>query len=320
MPDEFDLIATYFAPLAGDFALGLKDDAACFAAKPGYDLIVSKDVLVEGVHFFKNTPADHIAFKAVAVNVSDLAAKGAVPHAYLVGLTVPSATDDSWWPNFANGLRDAQSKFGLQLAGGDTTSFNADAPLVISVTVMGYVPEGMMIKRSGASVGDDIYVTGTLGDSALGLAGLQNKIVASDFLVRRYHFPEPRPWVGTALIGLATAAADISDGLVADLGHICRASGTGATIKEDLLPLSGDAQIALEKDGALKALVYGGGDDYEILFTASIDRQAEVTQISAEVCVPITKIGTIEKQPAVRLVDMSGDIVHTQIAGFQHFR
>ncbi|MBV1901232.1 MAG: thiamine-phosphate kinase, partial [Kordiimonadaceae bacterium] len=193
MPDEFDLIAQYFAPLAGDEGLGLRDDAACLPARPGFDTIVSKDVLVEGTHFFKGTSATSLAQKALGVNVSDLAAKGAVPSVYFVGLVLPADCDAEWIKAFAEGLALGQKRFGLSLAGGDTTTSNAaEAALVISITVVGYVPQGQMIQRAGASAGDDIYVTGTLGDAALGLLGLLGKLGDDPFLAERYHLPQPR--------------------------------------------------------------------------------------------------------------------------------
>lgn len=321
MPDEFDLIAKYFAPLAGDEGLGLQDDAACLPARPGFDMIVSKDVLVEGTHFLKGASATGLAQKALGVNISDLAAKGAVPSAYFVGLVLPTDCSAEWIQAFAEGLALGQKRFGLSLAGGDTTTSNAaEAALFISITVVGYVPQGQMIQRAGASAGDDIYVTGTLGDAALGLLGLLGKLGDDPFPTDRYDLPQPRVSVGVALGGIASAAADVSDGLLADLGHICTVSGVGATVQQGLLPLSDAASAALKADEALHSYIYSGGDDYEIIFTAPTGKHQEIRDLSTEVCVPITKIGTVEKTKGIRLVDTEGKIVHTNCVGYQHFR
>lgn len=318
MPDEFDLIAQYFAPLAGKEGLGLVDDAACLKARPGYDLIVSKDLLVGGTHFFDDVDPVELAGKALAVNVSDLAAKGAKPAAYFLGLALPHSLEEGWVKSFSVGLQLAQRQYELELLGGDTTS--TEGPVCVSVTVLGYVAENTMIKRSGAQVGDDIYVTGTLGDAALGLRVLQGKLAHSNYLVARYHRPVARWQVGPRLIGLASAAADVSDGLLADLGHICRASSVGAAVLKEKLPLSPSTQVLLKSAPELEKLVWSGGDDYEIVFTAPQSCHAEIDMLSSELAIPITKIGKVEKEEGVRLVDQAGDLVQIDKVGFQHFR
>ena len=318
MPDEFDLIAQYFAPLSGSAGLGLLDDAACVKARPGYDLIISKDVLVEGVHFFEGANPIDLAAKALGVNISDLAAKGAKPSAYFLGLTLPKTIEEGWIKGFAAGLQISQSGYGIELLGGDTTSING--PIVISVTALGYVAENTMIKRSGAQVDDDIYVTGTLGDAALGLRILLGEASHSNYLVARYHRPQARHQVGQRLVGLASASADISDGLLADLGHVCKTSGVGAHIKQGKIPLSPSTETLLMENSSFADLVWSGGDDYEILFTSPQANRLEIEQLRAEVTIPITRIGMVEKEMGVRLVDRSGNLVQVDEVGFQHFR
>ncbi|MEX0300658.1 MAG: thiamine-phosphate kinase [Kordiimonas sp.] len=318
MPDEFDLIAQYFAPLAGEAGLELKDDAACIKARPGYDCIVSKDILVEGTHFFEGANPFDLAFKALAVNVSDLAAKGAKPAIYFLGLSLPTTIEENWLKSFSAGLQVAQDSYPVELAGGDTTS--TKGPITISITALGYVEESSMIKRSGAKVEDDVYVTGTLGDAAIGLKALQADPSASGYLVARYHRPQARLQIGLSLHGIANSAADVSDGLLADLGHICNASKVGVTIQQAKLPLSPSTEAALRENSSFADLVWSGGDDYEILFTSPRSNRQQIEQLSSEVAVPITRIGTVEQGEGVRLVDQSGNLVQVKNVGFQHFR
>ncbi len=318
MPDEFDLIAQYFSPLAGKAGLELMDDAACIKARPGYDCIISKDLLVEGTHFFEGANPFDLASKALAVNISDLAAKGAKPALYFLGLSLPVTIEENWVKSFSAGLQLAQNNYSIELAGGDTTSTHG--PITISVTALGYVDEGSMITRSGAKVGDDIYVTGTLGDAAIGLRTLQKDASASGYLVARYHRPQARHKIGLSLQGIANSAADVSDGLLADLGHICKASKVGATVRREKLPLSPSTEAALRENSSFADLVWSGGDDYEILFTSSQSNRQQIEQLSSEVAVPITRIGTVEQNDGIRLVDHGGNLVQVNNVGFQHFR
>lgn len=317
-PSEFEIIERYFAPLASPAALDLKDDAACFTPQPGRDLIVSKDVLVADRHFFPNDAPEDIAFKALSVNVSDLAAKGATPQHYLLGLILPKQyADHHWLKGFAKGLGEAQKTYGIQLVGGDTVS--TEGPLCLSITAIGYVAEGAMIRRSGARIGDDIYVSGTLGDAALGLRAIKAGQGQLDQFYKRYHRPNARHALGKALLGIASAAADVSDGLLADARHICVASGVGARIFQTKLPLSKDAVDAIEQDEMLWPLVFTGGDDYEIVFTARPDRAGAVRKISQTLGLQITKIGVTIPGSAVELVDYTDKLVQVAGEGFEHF-
>ncbi|TNE60650.1 MAG: thiamine-phosphate kinase [Alphaproteobacteria bacterium] len=314
---EFDLIARYFVPLAGPAGLGLTDDAACFAPTPGMDLVVTKDMLLEAVHFLPDDPAETIGHKALAVNLSDLAAKGATPRHYWLGLALPANITEDWIAGFCRGLEHLQQASGICLAGGDTTA--SKSGLVISLTAAGEVPAGRMIPRSGARVGDDIYVTGTLGDGALGLLCRQGKLATNSVLEGRYQCPTPRVAIGQAIRGHASAAADISDGLIADLGHICSASGVGATISLDALPVSDAARHVLDGAPDLWSLVYAGGDDYELVFTAAPELSGRIAALAGDARTGVTRIGRVEAGLGVRLVDPAGKLVHIARKGYQHF-
>ena len=317
MAGEFDIIAKYFMPLAGPEGLGLADDAACLTPSAGKSLIVTKDMIVGGVHFLEDDPADSIAYKALAVNLSDLAAKGANPRYYFLGLSLPKGVDEVWLASFAAGLKRAQDESGITLAGGDTTS--SPSHVTVSITAIGDVPTGQMLRRNGARAGDTVYVSGTLGDAALGLKCLMGETNVSDELVTRYRYPAARITLGAKLRELATASADVSDGLLADLGHICTASHLGADIEEAKLPLSDAAKAALKTSPDLASLIYSGGDDYEIVFTADADKSDAIDAAAKEAGVSVTAIGRISDTPGIRLVDQSGALVHTARHGYQHF-
>ena len=317
MAGEFDLIARYFAPLAGPSGLGLLDDAACIRPPAGKDLIISKDMLVEDVHFLPNSDPVDLAFKALSVNISDLAAKGAKPTEYFVGLAIPKETPTAWFEGFAKGLGEAQARYGVQLAGGDTTSTKSG--IVISVTALGYVGEGQMITRAGAVPGDRVYVTGSLGRAALGLRCLQGLAAHDEVLVNSYLRPVPHHDFGQGLVGLATASADISDGFIADMGHICVASAVGATIQQDRLPLCSAATNATLANPALMPLIWSGGDDYEIIFTVSTAKQGQLEALAAKTGTCFTDVGVINAEIGVELIDSLGELVHPGKAGYQHF-
>jgi len=317
MIGEFDLIARYFAPLAGAAGLGLVDDAACLIPPDGKDLIISKDMLVAGVHFFADDLSRSLAFKALSVNISDLAAKGASPYAYFLGLSIPVGTSEKWFEDFAAGLADAQAHYGIELAGGDTTS--TGGPITISITAIGHVAHSAMVRRNGAAVADRIYVTGTLGDAAFGLCGLRGECAKHDDLLERYHRPVARHQFGQGLSGLASASADVSDGLVADLGHICRASGVGALLKEAAFPLSPNVERLIRENQSLSPLVWSGGDDYEIVFTAPYEGEETLMEFAKTVGVRVTEIGEIVASSEIELVDSSGKLVQIKSRGFTHF-
>jgi thiamine-monophosphate kinase len=307
--DEFDLIARYFAPLAtAPFAFGLKDDAAAVPSRPGFDIVVTTDQIAEGVDFFAYDPSGTIAQKALRVNLSDLAAKGAVPAYYLLNIALPPSMTGEWLASFVEGLRQDQSLWGLSLIGGDTS--RTEGPLSITVTAFGFVPEGKMVRRSGARAGDDVYVTGTIGDSGGGLAIFRREKhtlpeADRDYLIARYRVPQPPLEFGAALSGIAHAAIDVSDGLIADLDHIADASGVAIVIDAAQVPLSAPLK-ALWGEGALLRAV-AAGDDYQIAFTGP-----------AGLTGPFTRIGHVEAGRGVRL-ERDGQAVAVEKPGFRHF-
>ncbi len=309
---EFDLIARHFAPLAGPGSLGLTDDAALLTPPPGRQLVISADALVAGVHFFPHDPADLIARKLLRVNLSDLAAMGATPWCYLLTLSAPRDTPETWFASFAAGLAADQQEFGITLVGGDTTS--TPGPFSLTATVMGHVAPGQALRRSGARSGDGIWVTGTVGDAALGLLARQGSLPDPDFYLRdRYLIPRPR--LGLPLSGIATAAMDVSDGLVQDLGHLCRASALGAVIQVTQVPLSPQAARA---DNLPKCLT--GGDDYELLLAVPPGREAALRAACASGNVAITQIGYFTSDPGgVSVLASDGTAMHLPIQGWSHF-
>ena len=292
---EFELIEKLFAPLAtSPGAFGLKDDAAIIAPRAGFDLVVTTDAIVEGVDFFADDPPGSIAKKALRVNLSDLAAKGAEPHAYLLTLSLPAATEQRWLEDFARGLGEDQKRYAVELLGGDIGS--TSGPLTISVTAFGHVPEGRMIRRDGAQIGDAVFVTGTIGDSGGGLALLKGEVKAdaADELIARYRIPDPPVRFGPKLRELVSAALDVSDGLLADLGHIAEASGVRIVVEAASIPRS-QALRALWKDN-LDAIVRAAtaGDDYQIAFTAPPSRVFDIVEAANEANVAVTRIGRVE--------------------------
>ena len=324
---EFDLIARYFTRPArpdGAVALGVGDDCALLAPAPGMQLAVSSDMLVEGRHFFAGTDPERLGHKALAVNLSDLAACGARPLAFTLALALPQV-DAAWLEGFSRGLLQLADTHGCELVGGDTTQ----GPLNICITVFGEVPAGQALLRSGARPGDDIYVSGTLGDARLALEALQGHItLPADVLAAarlRLEQPTPRVALGQALRGVASSALDVSDGLLGDLGHILRASGTGACIDTSIttdliassaLPISARGQFDPE---LLHQCTLAGGDDYELAFTAPVARRAAVAAAALASSTPVTRIGRIEAGPGLRLVDAQGQPVVQRYASFDHF-
>jgi thiamine-monophosphate kinase len=316
MEGEFEFIARRLRPLASSSgALGLVDDAALLEPRPGMQLVLTKDAMVAEVHFFAGDPPDQIAQKLLRVNLSDLAAMGAAPIGYLLALARPRALEDEWLAAFCAGLADDNAAFGVSLLGGDTIS--TPGPLTLSLTALGEVPSGTALLRSGARPGDDIWVSGTLGDAALGLAVLQGRLDAAGLvrahLIERYRLPQPRLPLGQALRGLAHAAIDISDGLLADLGHIVETSGVGAELCADLLPLSA-ADLPGAQDAALS-----GGDDYELLFTAPGSRRNAIERLSQTLDLPLSRIGVMQPGTTLRVVDATGAEIHPSRTGWQHF-
>jgi thiamine-monophosphate kinase len=315
---EFELIDRILRPLASGFpgALGLSDDAALVDVPEGRQLVIAKDAIVADVHFLADDAPELVAGKLLRVNLSDLAAMGAEPLGYLTVIARPPAIDDAWMRRFTSGLLADQRRFSCHLVGGDTTS--TTGPLVLTLTVLGTVPRGKALLRSGARPGDDIWVSGTLGDAAIGLRILRGLAVTEEeaiALVDRYRTPRPRLALGRALRGLATAAIDISDGLAADLGHICATSGVAAEIECARLPLS---DVARGVPGAQEAALTGG-DDYELLFTASPERRPEIKRLGERLDLPLTQIGRIESGSSVTVRDASGQPLSMTRGGWRHF-
>ena len=278
--DEFELIARFFTPLAGEGAFGLKDDVALLPQRPGHELIVTTDTVVEGIDFLAADPPDTVAQKALRVNLSDLAAKGAKPAGYLLNLSLPRDVTAAWLEAFASGLARDQKEFGLPLLGGDTGAI--EGPLCIAITAFGHVPTDKMVKRGGARIGDAVYVTGTIGDSGGGLAILNGEAHAlddkdRDYLIARYRVPRPPLAFAVALRNIAHASVDVSDGLIADLGHIASASGVRIVVKGEAVPLSEQLKALWGGDALLRAVA--AGDDYQIAFTAPTGLGGEFKRI-----------------------------------------
>jgi thiamine-monophosphate kinase len=329
LPGEFVLIARYFAPLAQGFpgAYRLSDDAAVIAPAAGNELVVKTDAIVAGVDFPPDERADLVARKALRVNLSDLAAKGAVPRAYLLDLILPGTIDEEWVAAFAAGLAADQAEYDLHLIGGDISG--TDGPATIAVSAFGEAPIGRIIRRGGAAAGDLVFVTGTIGDAALGLAALRGELPAIDpataaFLIDRYRLPRPRVALGPQLIGIASASIDISDGLVADLHHLCEVSRLSAIVEAARVPLSPAARAVITGDRRRLASALSGGDDYEILFSAPPSAAARLAELSRAFDVPVATIGHVVapsqgEAPRVSIRDDRGRPLELASEGWTHF-
>lgn len=323
-PSEDVLIARFFAPLADPAAFGLRDDAACLTPKPGHDLVVTTDALVENLHFFSDDPPASIARKALGVNVSDLAAKGADPRGFVISLALPADWTQAWLQAFADGLGQAARDFTCPLLGGDTVK--ASGGLTLSVTAIGEVPAGTMVRRTTACAGDAICVSGTIGDAALGLILRREpdwaKVmpqIERDILADRYLHPQPRHALAAILRRHASAAMDISDGLAGDLAKMLSQSGVTGFIETNRIPLSRAARSAVRADPSLIEQVFTGGDDYEVLCTIPQDALESFIQNSEALGIPLTVIGQVlagEGLPAFR--DGSGER-RFETGSFSHF-
>jgi thiamine-monophosphate kinase len=313
---EFALISKYLVPLATDpAALALTDDACLIEENARCDLAVTSDALIEGVHFLNCDPANLIARKALRVNLSDLAAKGAQPIGYLLALCLPRELDEAWWEAFAGGLAEDQKQFAVSLLGGDTTA--TPGPMTLAVTALGRLPRGRMIKRGGAKPGDGVFVSGTIGDAGAGLAILKTGGAEDEFLAGRYRLPTPRLALGRELIGVATAALDVSDGLVGDLAHIADVSGVRISIESGRIPLSPALKAfwGAGTDSIVRAVT--AGDDYEIAFTAP--SEAEALAAGQRAGVAVTRIGQVSAGEGICLLDSSGREIPVGQAGYSHF-
>ncbi|MFM9863438.1 MAG: thiamine-phosphate kinase [Micropepsaceae bacterium] len=320
---EFELIAKYFAPLAKGEpgALGLRDDAAYLKPRLGHDLVLTTDAIVAGVHFLPGDPPETVGQKALRVNLSDLAAKGAVPRGYLLTLTLPGDIEEAWLAAFAKGLKADQAKFDIALLGGDTTA--TPGVTTVNITAVGEVPHGNMLTRGGAQTGDDVWVTGTIGDAVLGLKLLKGDSLDLSnahrlSLVARYRVPEPRSAIGPRLVGLAHACIDVSDGLIADLGHVSEVSKVGIEVAVRDVPLSAAAKAAVRQSVEIGELL-SGGDDYELAFAAPAPARARLLSLAAETGVALTRIGRVVKGRGVTILAADGKSVRFGRPGYTHF-
>jgi len=319
MPSEFELIQRYFSRPAPSAMVGVGDDCALVQPKPGMTLALTTDMLVEGTHFAAGSDAYRLGHKSLAVSLSDLAAMGADPRWGLLSLALPAA-DESWLREFSSGFYALAVNHGVDLIGGDTTR----GPLAISVTLIGEVPGDLALRRDGALPGDDIWLSGATGEAALALAHRAGRTAIAEphiaQCVTRLEAPEPRVALGRRLRGLAHSAIDVSDGLVADLGHILEMSGVGAQVWYDLLPRA-PAIAACGDTELVRECLASGGDDYELLFTAPPSRRGDIDSLSADLGLVLTRIGSVVLGAAeAKLIDAQGKVLSVQRPGFDHFR
>ena len=316
---EFELIARHFTRPAANAVLGVGDDCALIEVPNGMDLAVSTDTMVSGTHFFPDVDPENLGHKALAVNLSDIAAMGGLPYWAMLALTLPHV-DHAWLASFAKGFFDLAQEYNVSLIGGDTTR---GSTLVLTVTIMGEVPTGAALRRSGAKAGHDIWVSGNVGDAALAVAHRYGKIVLNEAdyreAVMRLYEPTPRVALGQALRGLATAAIDVSDGLLADLTHICRLSGVGAVVNLQDVPVSAIGAKHLHSDEGRNAIL-AGGDDYELCFTAHPNSRESIDDLQDVLGVPLTRIGQVKRGKGVSLIDAEGKVVKIDGRGYDHFK
>jgi thiamine-monophosphate kinase len=318
MPSEFELIARYFTRPAHGALLGVGDDCALLQAGAGETIAITTDMLVEGTHFLVQADARLLGHKSLAVNLSDLAAMGAQPRWCTLALALPSV-EEQWLAEFSAGLFDLADEYGIELIGGDTTR----GPLTLSITALGTVPTGQALRRDGAQLGDDIWVSGQTGEAALGLAHLQARVQldaqSAAHCLRRMHTPSPRIALGMQLRGIAASAADVSDGLLADLGHILERSHVGAEIDFESLPRSAALKACPDQKLAAQCLV-AGGDDYELVFSAGMPQREAVLAAGLAANIQVTRIGRIVPGgPVPVLQDAAGRPMQVDSIGFDHF-
>lgn len=325
---EFDIIRDFFAPLTtgNHGSLGLTDDAAVLGLPAGKELAITADTLVCDVHFRRNDPARTVAHKLLAVNLSDLAAMGATPYAYTLAVAWPGDLDLEWIKDFAAGLGAAQEHWRIDLVGGDTV--RTPGPMTLNLTAFGFIETGRALTRSSVCDGDRLFVSGSLGDAALGLRVLQGELAPDNtadrhHLIERYQQPTPRIALGGRLIGTANAAIDISDGLLADVGHMARASGVDIQVNAGELPLSEPAEKLISGTPELLKAAYAGGDDYELVFAVPADRSLNFANLSRELKLPITEIGHAMKcrgdNATVKLMGTDEVEINVTRTGYRHF-
>lgn len=321
MLSEFELIRRYFTHPAPHTRLGVGDDAALVRVRSGMELVATVDMLVRGTHFFPDADPRRLGHKALAVNLSDVAAMGATPRWATLALALPRP-EPAWLRAFATGFMRLARRHDVALIGGDTTR----GPLAISVQLLGEVPQGRALLRSGARAGDDVWISGHIGDAALAVAAQKRRVELEAHelraALRRLDTPTPRLALGAALRGIAASAIDISDGLCADLGHICERSGVSALVEFDRLPVSRMVRNRIDTP-VVHAAVLAGGDDYELCFTARPERRAAVRAAGKRAGVRVTMVGHIERPmkraPRVRVLDRSGRIMTSGQGGYDHF-
>ena len=318
MLSEFELISRYFTRAPRHTALAVGDDAALFSVSPGCELAASTDMLVEGVHFFPDVDPQALGHKALAVNLSDLAAMGAVPRWAMLSLALPEV-DTQWLEGFSRGFFALAGRHGVDLIGGDTTR----GPRNICVQIMGEVRRGGALRRDGAKIGDDIWVSGELGAAAVAVAQRRGELLleapAFDRCRQRLDWPTPRVALGLELGALAHSAIDVSDGLLGDLAHICERSGVGARVEYAAVPCSADLRPLRDQARGMRAIL-AGGDDYELCFTAAPERAAGIEALSATLDVALTRIGRIVEGNTVAVLDAGGRPLPVKDQGFDHFR
>ncbi len=315
---EFELIAGFFTRATRHTVLGIGDDAALLKVRDGFELVAATVMMVEGTHFFPATGAEALGHKALAVNLSDMAAMGAQPRWAMLALALPEA-DPDWLDKFARGFFALASRYDVDLIGGDTTR----GPRNLCIQIMGEVETGSALRRDGARIGDDVWVSGVLGEAALAVAHLKGETRLPEPVLSRcmlrLDWPQPRVELGRALLGVAHGAIDVSDGLLADLGHICERSGVGATLEFAALPCA--AQMPPESDpGLVMRCLIAGGDDYELCFTAPREHRRKLASLSQRLDLALTRIGSTVPGSGVALRDANGRPMHWKEKGFEHFR
>lgn len=317
MASEFELIRQHFTHPTRHTVLGVGDDAALIEVSEGMQLAVSADMLVAGTHFLADADPFQLGWKSMAVNLSDMAAMGALPKWATLSIALPTA-DEPWLTAFAKGLLACANRYQVDLIGGDTTR----GPLAISLQIIGEVKPGRALKRAAAQVGDEIWVSGTLGGAAMALAALQGCYALSqdelDVCLPALHLPQPRVQLGLVLSPLAHSAIDISDGLLADVGHLLEASGTGAEIRLRDIPCNQVVNSRLQ-ESQVQQMVLAGGDDYELCFTAPASNHSEIAKMSSIFCLPLTCIGIITSEPGLRVFGLDNAVMHTEQTGYDHF-
>jgi thiamine-monophosphate kinase len=321
---EFEIIKTYFSNLTitEKGAFNLTDDAAVLQVPPGKSFVVTTDTLVEGIHFLENDMPGNIASKLLRVSLSDLAAMGSIPAYYNLSIALNSSINQDWFKAFSNSLLADQEKYDITLIGGDTVS--TSGPLTLTVTAMGFVDKGKIVRRGGAKCDDDIWVSGSIGDAALGLKAATGKLdkISEDsknYLMSRYFKPNPRTLLGPKLVNQVNSAIDISDGLIADLNHICETSNLGAKVKINDIPLSFAATEVLSREPHYIDLILGGGDDFELLFTADKSFRKKKKLITNVLDIKLTRIGTIVSGSLIEIFDRNGNLYTLPKSGYTHF-